>query len=106
MLLLFLGGFMETIPILVIVVPVLLPIVKALGIDLVHFGVMVSLNLMVGLIHPPIGMLMFIVMSMTKITMEEFVREMWPFLIALLAALGVVTYFPDFVLLVPRWIYG
>jgi tripartite ATP-independent transporter DctM subunit len=105
-LLLFLGGFMETIPILVIVVPVLLPIVKALGIDLVHFGVMVSLNLMVGLIHPPIGMLMFIVMSMTKISMEEFVRETWPFLFALLAALAVVTYFPDFVLTVPRFFYN
>jgi C4-dicarboxylate transporter DctM subunit len=105
-LLLFLGGFMETIPILVIVVPVLLPIVKALAIDPVHFGVMVSLNLMLGLIHPPIGMLMFIVMSMTKISMEEFVRETWPFLIALIAALVVVTYCPDLVLTVPRYFYN
>lgn len=104
--LLVLGGFMETVPILVIVVPVLLPIVKALGIDLVHFGVMVSLNLMVGLIHPPIGMLMFIVMSMAKITMETFVRETWPFLVALLAALAVVTYWPDLVLFLPRFFYG
>ncbi|MEN3384088.1 MAG: TRAP-type transport system large permease protein, partial [Hyphomicrobiales bacterium] len=62
--------------------------------------------LMLGLIHPPIGMLMFIVMSMTKISMEEFVRETWPFLIALIAALVVVTYFPDFVLTVPRYFYG
>jgi C4-dicarboxylate transporter DctM subunit len=51
-------------------------------------------------------MLMFIVMSMTKISMEEFVRETWPFLIALIAALVVVTYFPDFVLTVPRYFYG
>lgn len=106
LLFLFLGAFMETIPIMVIAIPVLLPVVKALGIDLVHFGVMISLNLMVGLIHPPIGMLMFIVMSMTKISMQEFVREMWPFLFALIAALIVVTYFPEFVLFVPRYFYG
>ncbi len=104
--LLFLGGFMETIPILVIIVPVLLPVVKALGIDMVHFGVIVSLNLMVGLIHPPIGMLMYVVMSMTKISMQEFVRETWPFLFALLAALAVVTYVPDLVLFMPRYFMG
>ena len=103
---LFLGAFMETIPIMVIAIPVLLPIVKALGIDLVHFGVMISLNLMIGLIHPPIGMLMFIVMSMTKISMQEFVRETWPFLFALIAALIVVTYWPWIVLVVPNYFYG
>ncbi len=103
--LLFLGGFMETIPILVIIVPVLLPVVKALGIDLVHFGIIVSLNLMVGLIHPPIGMLMYVVMSMTRISMQEFVRETWPFLFALLAALAVVTYWPDLVLFLPRYFF-
>jgi len=106
LLFLFLGAFMETIPIMVIAIPVLLPVVKALGIDLVHFGVMISLNLMVGLIHPPIGMLMFIVMSMTKISMQEYVRETWPFLFALIAALGVVTYWPEIVLFVPRYFYG
>lgn len=104
--LLILGGFMETVPILVIVVPVLMPIVKALAIDPVHFGVMVSLNLMIGLVHPPIGMLMFIVMQMTKISMETFVRETWPFLAALLVALATVTYWPDLVLAVPRYFYG
>lgn len=106
LLFLFLGAFMETIPIMVIAIPVLLPVVKALGIDLVHFGVMISLNLMIGLIHPPIGMLMFIVMSMTKISMQEFVRETWPFLFALVAALIVVTYWPWIVLVVPNYFYG
>jgi C4-dicarboxylate transporter, DctM subunit len=103
---LFLGAFMETIPIMVIAIPVLLPVVKALGIDPVHFGVMISLNLMVGLIHPPIGMLMFVVMSMTKISMQEFVRETWPFLFALIAALLIVTYWPWIVLVVPNYFYG
>jgi tripartite ATP-independent transporter DctM subunit len=104
--LLFLGAFMEPIPILVIVIPVLMPVVKALGIDPVQFGVMVSLNISLGLIHPPIGMLMFMVMAMTGINMNTFVRETWPFLIALLLALGVITYWPDFVLFLPRHFYG
>jgi len=104
--LLFLGAFMEPIPILVIVIPVLMPVVRALGIDPVQFGVMVSLNVSLGLIHPPIGMLMFMVMAMTGINMNTFVRETWPFLIALLLALGVITYWPDFVLFLPRHFYG
>ena len=104
--LLFLGAFMEPIPILVIVIPVLMPVVKALGIDPVQFGVIVSLNVSLGLIHPPIGMLMFMVMAMTGINMNTFVRETWPFLIALLLALGVITYWPDFVLFLPRHFYG
>ena len=104
--LLFLGAFMEPIPILVIVIPILMPVVKALGIDPVQFGVMVSLNVSLGLIHPPIGMLMFMVMAMTGINMNTFVRETWPFLIALLLALGVITFWPDFVLFLPRHFYG
>jgi C4-dicarboxylate transporter DctM subunit len=104
--LLFLGAFMEPIPILVIVIPVLMPVVRALGIDPVQFGVIVSLNVSLGLIHPPIGMLMFMVMAMTGINMNTFVRETWPFLIALLLALGVITYWPDFVLFLPRHFYG
>ena len=67
---------------------------------------MVSLNVSLGLIHPPIGMLMFMVMAMTGINMNTFVRETWPFLIALLLALGVITYWPEFVLFLPRHFYG
>jgi C4-dicarboxylate transporter DctM subunit len=103
--LLFLGAFMEPIPILVIVVPVLMPVVTALGIDPVQFGVIVSLNVNLGLIHPPIGMLMFMVMAMTGISMNTFVRETWPFLLALLAALAVITYWPGLVLLLPNFFY-
>jgi tripartite ATP-independent transporter DctM subunit len=103
--LLFLGAFMEPIPILVIVIPILMPVVQALGIDPVQFGVIVSLNINLGLIHPPIGMLMFMVMAMTGINMGTFVRETWPFLIALLAALAVITYWPDLVLFLPNYFY-
>ena len=94
-----------TIPILVIVIPILMPVVQALGIDPVQFGVIVSLNINLGLIHPPIGMLMFMVMAMTGINMGTFVRETWPFLIALLAALVVITYWPDLVLFLPNYFY-
>jgi tripartite ATP-independent transporter DctM subunit len=104
--LLFLGTFMEPIPILVIVIPVLMPVVRALGIDPVQFGIIVSLNIHLGLIHPPIGMLMFMIMAMTGINMNTFVRETWPFLTALLLALALVTYWPQFVLFLPQHFYG
>jgi C4-dicarboxylate transporter DctM subunit len=104
-LLLFLGCFLEPIAIMVIVIPVLLPAVKALGIDLVHFGVVVVLNLMIGMIHPPMGILIYIAMSIANVTLGSFLRELWPFLIAMILALAVVTYIPDVVLLLPKIFY-
>ena len=105
-LLLALGCFMEPLPIMVIVVPTLLPVVKALGIDLVHFGLVVTLNLMIGLITPPVGMVMFVVMHLTKLSLEEFTREVWPFLVALIVVLLVITYWPGLVTFVPNYFFG
>ena len=105
-LLLALGTFMEPLPIMVVVVPTLLPVVKALGIDLVHFGLVVTLNLMIGLITPPVGLVMFVVMHLTKLSLEQFVREIWPFLLALIAVLLVITYWPGLVTFVPNYFYG
>jgi TRAP-type C4-dicarboxylate transport system permease large subunit len=105
-LLLILGCFMEPLPIMVIVVPTLMPIVKALAIDPVHFGLVVTLNLMIGLVTPPVGMVMFVVMHMTKLSLEEFVREAWPFLLALLLVLLTVTYLPGLVLFLPHVFMG
>ena len=105
-LLLLLGTFMEPLPIMVVVVPTLLPVVKALGIDLVHFGLVVTLNLMIGLITPPVGLVMFVVMHLTRLSLEEFVREVWPFLLALIAVLLVITYWPGLVTFVPNYFYG
>jgi tripartite ATP-independent transporter DctM subunit len=105
-LLLLLGCFMEPLPIMVIVVPTMLPLVQALGIDLVHFGVVVTLNLMIGLITPPIGIVMFTVMQITKLPIERFARAIWPFFIALLLVLALVTYVPGLVLFLPELIYG
>jgi tripartite ATP-independent transporter DctM subunit len=105
-LLLLLGCFMEPLPIMVIVVPTMLPLVQALGIDLVHFGVIVTLNLMIGLITPPIGIVMFTVMEITKIPIESFSRAIWPFFAALVLVLALITYVPGLVLLLPELIYG
>ena len=104
--LLLLGCFMEPLPIMVIVVPSMLPLVQALGIDLTHFGVIVTLNLMIGLITPPIGLVMFTIMDITKLPIDRFTREIWPFLVALILVLLLVTYVPALVLLLPELIYG
>jgi C4-dicarboxylate transporter DctM subunit len=97
---------MEPLPIMVIVVPNMLPLVQSLGIDLTHFGVIVTLNLMIGLITPPIGLVMFTIMDITKIPLDRFSREIWPFLLALILVLILVTYVPSVVLLLPEMIYG
>lgn len=104
--LLILGCFMEPLPIMVIVVPSLLPVVQTLGIDPVHFGLIVTLNLMIGLVTPPVGLVMFVVMHITGVGLPEFVREAWPFLIALLLVLLAITYLPELVLFAPRLLMG
>ncbi|MFZ9635377.1 MAG: TRAP transporter large permease, partial [Alphaproteobacteria bacterium] len=95
--LLVLGCFLETLSLMILLVPVLMPLIKTLGIDPVHFGVMFTLNLMIGLITPPVGMSMFITCRIAGIQVAEFAREIWPFVIALVAVLLVVTYFPSVV---------
>jgi tripartite ATP-independent transporter DctM subunit len=104
--LLMLGCFMEPLPLMVVIVPTLLPVVNALGIDLVHFGLVVTLNLMIGLVTPPVGLVMFVVMHITGLKIEEFVRALWPFLLALLVALAFITYVPALTTFLPRLVYG
>jgi C4-dicarboxylate transporter DctM subunit len=81
---------------------VLIPTAKALGVDLVHFGVVVVVNIMLGLITPPYGLLLFVMTNMAKITMRQMVVEVLPFLWAMLVALAVITLLPDAVLWLPR----
>ena len=102
LLLLALGTVMEPLPIMVLVVPILMPLVRSLGIDPVHFGVVVTLNLMLGLVTPPVGLLMFAMMDIARISMARFTRETMPFLLALLLVLLLITYVPGIVLLLPR----
>lgn len=101
-LILALGCVLEGGAILLIVVPIFIPTAQALGIDLVHFGVVVVVNAMLGLVTPPYGLLLFIVANITGEPMSRIVRDLVPFLLALFASLAVITFFPDFVLFLPR----
>ena len=75
---------------------------EALGIDFVHFGIVAVVNCMIGLLTPPFGLLLFVMQSITKLPMRDIVRELVPFLVALIGALGLITYWPTLVLFVPR----
>ena len=97
-----LGCFLDVSVLLLVFVPMLLPAVKLLGIDLVHFGVLVVLNMMIGLIHPPFGMLLFVTKALTGIPIGEMVREGWPFFVMLLLLLLAMTLFPQIVLWLPQ----
>ena len=105
-LLLLLGCIMDAVAIMVVLVPVLTPLTGAVGIDPVHFGLVMVLNLMIGLITPPVGMVMFVIMSITGIPVEVFAREALPFIIALICVLMLITYVPSLVLIVPNLVMG
>ncbi len=97
-----LGCFLDVSVLLLVFVPMLLPAARMLGVDLVHFGVLVVLNMMIGLIHPPFGMLLFVTKALTGIPIGEMMREGWPFLVMLLGLLVAITVFPEIVLWLPR----
>jgi tripartite ATP-independent transporter DctM subunit len=101
-LLLLLGCVLEGTAILLIVVPVFIPTAQALGIDLVHFGVVVVINIMIGLITPPYGLLLFIMANISGAPLRSIVRDVMPFLFAMLAALAILTFVPETVLWLPR----
>jgi len=101
-LILALGCILEGGAILLIIVPIFIPTAQALGVDLIHFGVVVVVNAMLGLVTPPYGLLLFIVANITRQPMARIVRDLLPFLVALFAALAFITFVPDFVLFLPR----
>lgn len=102
LLFLVLGCFLDVSVLLLVFVPMLLPAVNALGIDLVHFGVLVVLNMMIGLIHPPFGMLLFVTKALTGIPIGEMMREGWMFIVMLLLLLLAMTVFPEIILWLPH----
>ena len=99
---LILGCFLDVSVLLLVFVPMLLPAAKLLGVDLVHFGVLVVLNMMIGLIHPPFGMLLFVTKALTGIPIGDMMREGWLFLLMLLGLLVAITVFPQIVLWLPQ----
>ncbi|HRY25634.1 MAG: TRAP transporter large permease [Geminicoccaceae bacterium] len=103
LLFLLLGCFLDTLLMLLIVVPIVMPSVRALGIDTVHFGVVVVVNMMIGLITPPYGQMLFLISGVSGIRLQAMLREIWPFIGALLVALLLMTMLPDVVLLLPRY---
>ncbi|AUH33054.1 TRAP transporter large permease [Paracoccus tegillarcae] len=102
LLLLVLGCLLEGTTILLIIVPVLIPTANALGVDLVHFGVVCVVNVMLGLITPPYGLLLFVMSNISGSPLRRIVREILPFLAALLVALLLITMLPDLSLWLPR----
>ena len=101
-LLLVLGCLLEGTTILLVIVPILIPTAKALGIDLVHFGVVVVVNIMIGLLTPPFGLLLFVTANMTKQPLRVIVREAAPFVAAAIGVLAIITLLPETVLWLPR----
>jgi TRAP-type C4-dicarboxylate transport system permease large subunit len=85
---------------------VFLPLVKAAGIDLVHFGLVVVLNVTIGLLTPPVGYLLYVTAALAGSRVDEVVREVTPFLVVLLGVLVLCTYWPAMVLSVPRLVLG
>jgi tripartite ATP-independent transporter DctM subunit len=100
-LLLLLGTFMDLAPMLLICTPIFLPVIKTLGIDPVHFGMIMILNLGIGLITPPVGPTLFVGCAIGKVTMEQVSKELWPFYGAMCLALLLVTYIPAISLWLP-----
>jgi tripartite ATP-independent transporter DctM subunit len=103
---LIIGCFMETTAIMLITVPLLMPLIHKVGIDPVHFGVVISVNLLIGTLTPPVGVLMFTTCGIAQIPVEDFITEVWPFYIALLFLLFTITYFPAVVLWLPKAALG
>ncbi len=100
--LLVLGCLLEGTTILLVIVPIMIPTAKALGLDLVHFGVVVVVNIMIGLLTPPFGLLLFVIANMTKQPLVAIVREATPFILAAIVVLAIITFVPETVLWLPR----
>ena len=102
LLLLLLGCVLDATTLILVVIPLFIPSCRALGIDLVHFGVVVVVNSMIGLITPPYGILLFVINATTGIPLRSIIKEVIPFLMALLVALATIVLSPDLVLWLPR----
>jgi TRAP-type C4-dicarboxylate transport system permease large subunit len=106
-LVLVLGCLLDATTIILVIVPLFIPTCNLLGIDLVHFGVVIVVNCMIGLITPPYGILLFVINAVTGIPLRDIIREVVPFLVVLVAALLAMILVPDIVLFLPRLLgYG
>jgi tripartite ATP-independent transporter DctM subunit len=100
------GLFMDPTAAILVLTPILMPVVKSAGIDPVHFGLVMVLNLMIGLLTPPVGMVLYTVANVGAISVERLLKQLVPFYIPLLLVLVLITLFPSTVLVVPNLIMG
>jgi tripartite ATP-independent transporter DctM subunit len=96
-----LGCLLDTTTLLLVMVPLLLPVARAVGVDLVHFGAVIVVNMMIGLLTPPYGVLLFVLSGLTGTPVKAIVRELVPFILALIAVLFLITFVPSLVLALP-----
>jgi tripartite ATP-independent transporter DctM subunit len=101
-LLLILGTLMDMAPLILIMTPILLPVVTSIGVDPVHFGMIMMINLGMGLITPPVGAVLFVGAAIAKLPIEQVTKALVPFFGAMLLVLGLVTYVPFFSLWLPK----
>ncbi|MFZ3236816.1 MAG: TRAP transporter large permease [Stellaceae bacterium] len=105
-LLLVIGCFLEVVSTLLLVMPILTPALLPLGVDPVHFGIVFTHNMEVGLVHPPVGLNLYVLSTISDAPIGEVIRGILPFLVILLIVLGVITYVPELTLWLPRLVYG
>ena len=102
---LFMGCILDAVPVMLIFFPVLLPLALQLGIEPTHFGVIVVINLMIGLLTPPIGALLFLVTKIADIEFEKLVRQIWPYTLSLIFVLVLCTFIPQLVMWIPNLVF-
>jgi len=105
LLMLFVGCFLEPVAAITVLVPILIPVVQQLGIDPVHFGLVMVLNLMIGLLTPPVGLVLFIMARITGMSIERTTMAILPWFVPLLASLAIITYVPGLFLWLPKMFY-
>ncbi|KKM12124.1 C4-dicarboxylate ABC transporter [Clostridiales bacterium PH28_bin88] len=104
--LLFAGMFMDSTVLILLLTSILIPVAKAIGIDLVHFGIIMVLTLTIGLLTPPVGMVMYVVCSIFKCSIWEYFRESWQFIMITAIVVLLIIFIPDVVLFLPNLIFG
>ena len=99
------GNFMEPSSIILIMAPILYPAAMALGINPVHLGILIDVNMEVGLCHPPVGLNLYVASGISRLGITELTKAVMPWLLTLLVFLVIVTYWPDLTLCLPRWLH-
>lgn len=93
---------MDTVPCILILAPIMLPIVKQYGVDPIHFGIVMTVNLAIGFVTPPIGTNLFVANSLTKIPITRIAKHAIPFIVMFLVVLGLITYIPEITMFLPK----